>query len=360
METTRSGGIIPDEIAAGPAAIRQTIASAAEQVVAIADVLRKNGLRRIWIIGNGTSYHTSIYASGLARRLSGPDDPLMVSSTAGDFLAFRPRLDRRDAIVGISSSGEFRDVVSVFEAVHGLVPTIAIVHVAGSTLSRIADHVVLSAGGPSIMPVMTKTFSATLAASALLVTALLDQPLDAAVSGLRTAADVADDAIGMALPTIDGLVDLLTSTEHIFVVGGGLAFPAALEAALKLKEMALVHAEASETWEMMSGPATIVGPGSAVISLAPQGPGHAAMTALVQHCRDWGARTVEVAAERAVADSLLLPISGEADDTYAPLFVVPPIALLAFALARRGGTDPDQPGWVERYHQQGLRHILGS
>jgi glucosamine 6-phosphate synthetase-like amidotransferase/phosphosugar isomerase protein len=58
------------------------------------------------------------------------------------------------------------------------------------------------------------------------------------------------------------------------------------------------------------------------------------------------------------ADHLPLP-DGAAEDL-APLTTVAPIALLAFALARRRGLDPDRPGWVERYHRQGLRHIVGT
>jgi glucosamine 6-phosphate synthetase-like amidotransferase/phosphosugar isomerase protein len=57
--------------------------------------------------------------------------------------------------------------------------------------------------------------------------------------------------------------------------------------------------------------------------------------------------------------STLLPLPADAVEDHAPLTAVPPIAMLAFALARHRGYDPDHPAWVERYHSQGLRHILG-
>ena len=72
---------------------------------------------------------------------------------------------------------------------------------------------------------------------------------------------------------------------------------AALEGALKLKEMALVHAEGSESWEMASGGATLIGPTSTVIALAPYGPGREAVLDIERHCLDWGARVVEIAPE---------------------------------------------------------------
>ena len=137
------------------------------------------GIRRIWVIGNGTSYHSSLHAAGARpppRRAGRPDRDPGHRRRLPDL---PPALGPGDAIVGISASGEFRDVVGVFEEVRGRVPTVGIVHVPGSSLTRVADHVVLSAGGPSGAPVMTKTFSSTLVATILLAAILGDEPLAA-------------------------------------------------------------------------------------------------------------------------------------------------------------------------------------
>jgi glutamine---fructose-6-phosphate transaminase (isomerizing) len=353
-------GIIPSEILEGPAAIRATLAGADTTVRQTAQALRSSGVRRAWVIGNGTSYHSSLYATGLYRRFAGPDDPVVLAATAGDFRTFTPRLGAGDAVVGISSSGEFRDVVGVFEELRGRVPTVAVVHVRGSTLTRIADHVVVSSGGPSHVPVMTKTFSSTLTATTMLLSAFLGDAVVATVAnGLRRAADDSARAIEDAWPLVEDLARSLLRMEHLFVVGGGLAYPAAMEVALKLKEMALVHAEASETWEMAAGPATMVGAHTAVISLAPDGPARASTDDVVRHCADWGARIIEVAPSRAVTDSTLLALPAESDERFAVLTAVPPVALVAYALARLRGATPDRPSWTERYHSQGLTHIMG-
>ena len=353
-------GTIPSEILQGPAAIRATVDTTRAGARAVADALRGQGVRRIWVIGNGTSYHSALHAAGLARRLAGRDDPIAIPVTAGDFRTFRPRLGRGDAIVGISASGEFRDVLGVFEDVRGTIPTVGIVHVPGSSLTRIADHVVLSAGGASHAPVMTKTFSSTLSATILVLGAILGDEVEAEVTAaLLLAADHAEQAVADAWPVVEAIAAEIADAEHLFVVGGGLAYPAALEAALKLKEMALVHAEASETWEMASGSATIVGPGAVVVSLAPDGPGRAATDDVVRHCREWGARIIEVAPSRAVTDSSLLVVPAGVDERFAPLTMVPPVALLAYVLAGLRGATPDRPSWTERYHSQGLTHIVG-
>jgi glucosamine--fructose-6-phosphate aminotransferase (isomerizing) len=353
-------GIIPGEIAEGPDAIRRTVAEARPMSRDIAERLRGRGVRRIHVIGNGTSFHSSLAAATLYGRHADPGDPVVVPMTAGAFLTYPPALGDGDAIVGISASGEFRDVVAVAEGWRDRVPVVGIVHVPGSTLTRTATDVVMSSGGPSDVPVMTKTFSATLVATEMLLLDLLGPDrADRAIGEIVQAADHAETAIAAAGPLIDELAAELADAAHVFVVGSGLAHIAAMEAALKLKEMAIIHAEGTETWEMASGAATIVGPGTVVVALAPDGSGRAATADVVAHAAEWGARVIEVGPTLLAPGSTLLPLPADAVEDHAPLTAVPPIAMLAFALARHRGYDPDHPAWVERYHSQGLRHILG-
>jgi len=207
---------------------------------------------------------------------------------------------------------------------------------------------------------MTKTFAATLVATELVLAELLgDDRAETIRRAISLAADQAEVAIEAAGSRVAALADALVGAGHLFVVGSGGAYPAALESALKLKEMAIVHAEGTESWEMASGAATIVGVDSVVIALAPNGPGRAATVDVASHAAGWGARVIEVAPHSSVAGATLLPIPETAAEDYAPLTAVAPVALLAFVLARRRGHDPDHPGWVERYHSQGLWHIVG-
>jgi glucosamine--fructose-6-phosphate aminotransferase (isomerizing) len=353
-------GIVADEIRAGPDAIRATLAQSMPAARDAAAMLRERDARRVFVIGNGTSYHSALAASGLYARHAGPGDPVVVPLTAGAFRAYRPRLGPSDAVIGISASGEFVDVVAVAEDLHGKVPTVGVVHVPESRLARVADRLVVSSGGPSSAPVMTKTFSATLVAAELTLLALLGaEVLADGAAQIAEAADHAGAAIRAAEQGVDDAVDALERVEHVFVVGAGLAHVAGMEAALKLKEIALVHAEGGETWEATSGAATMIDDRAVVIALAPEGAGAEATRDLVRHVAGWGATTIEVATAAAVPSSLLLPIPAEAREDHAPLVAVPPVALAAYALARRRGIDADRPDWVARYHSQGLRHIVG-
>jgi glutamine---fructose-6-phosphate transaminase (isomerizing) len=348
------------EIREGPGAIRATLDQAGPSAADAVEDLRGRDLRRLFVIGNGTSYHSSLACATLYRRHAGPDDTAVVALTAGEFLTYQPALGAGDAVLGISASGEFRDVVAAADALRGRVPFVGVVHVPDSSLARSVGHLVVSAGGPSEVPVMTKTFSATLVAAELVVMGLLGPDrLEQAVGAIREAADHAERAIAAAEAIVAQLAEELATAEHVFVVGSGLGNVAALEAALKLKEMALVHAEATESWEMASGAATVIGPATVVVAIAPEGPGRPATADVVRHAAGWGARVVEVGPESMTPGSTLLPLAREAVEDHAPLTAVPPIALFATALARARGVDPDHPGWVERYHSQGLTHIVG-
>ena len=104
----------------------------------------------------------------------------------------------------------------------------------------------------------------------------------------------------------------------------------------------------------------MLGSGAVVIALAPAGPARGAVGELLGHAAAWGATTIEVGPGRLQAGSALLPLPATATEAHASLSAVPPVALLAFALARLRGANPDRPAWIERYHSQGLRHILGA
>jgi glucosamine--fructose-6-phosphate aminotransferase (isomerizing) len=351
--------MIPEEIVAGPGAIRATLVGTLPAARQAAADLRARGVRRLFVIGNGTSYHSSLAAATVYRHLATPDDPSIVPLTAADFATYPPAFGSRDALVGISASGEFREVVTAMRLARGQLPTIAIVHVPGSTLTVHADHVLVAMGGPSRVPVMTKTFSSTLTAACLLMAELLGGSralaLEARIEG---AAGDAAQAVADAMERVEALARRFGASEHIFVAGGGGAYPAALEGALKLKEMALVHAEAAETWEMTSGAATLIGPETTVIALEPAGRGRDAMQELVRHCAAWGSGLIEVTPDLAVAESGHLPIPTSADEELASLVAVPPVALFAYVLARQRGIDPNHPVWMERYLSQGLTHIV--
>jgi glucosamine--fructose-6-phosphate aminotransferase (isomerizing) len=350
--------LIPQEIDDTLAAIRATLADTRPAARQAAAALRARKMRRIFVIGNGTSLYTSMAATSTARVLAGPGDPFVLAVPAGEFRYFMPAVTAEDVVVGMSASGEFRDVLAVFEQLHGKCSLVGITHVPGSSISRLADHLLVSSGGPSRVPVMTKTYATTLTALHLLLLETF-AAAPAYFDDLAASAGRCEQALERVKKLLPDLVPAVAKYEHAFYFGAGNAFAAALEGALKMKEMALLHAEGSETWEMASGPATVVSDKTFCAALYTGDPSDASTEVTARHAHEWGAPVLEVG-PHSVAGGWHLAVAAPLHPAFASLSLVPPLALLAYRVARARGQNPNQPAWRERYYSQGMTHILGE
>ncbi len=341
-----------------PAAIRATLAETRPSAARAASAIWERSPRRVYVIGNGTSFYSALAASYTARALAGPEDPSVLAMMAGDFRYFTPALGAGDAVVGVTASGEFRDVLATFERLEGRCLRIGITHVPGSSITRLADATLIGGGGPSRVPVMTKTYASTLTATHLLMLELFSASRDY-FADLEASADRAAAAISEAEKSVPYLVPELSEVEHAFCFGAGNAYAAALEGALKLKEMPLLHAEGSETWEMASGPSTMVDERALCIALYNGSKGDESTAAVARHTREWGARVVDIGPERPTGD-MHLRVAVPQKEAFASLALVAPLYLLAYRVARARDIDPENPHWRERYHAQGMTHIVGG
>jgi glucosamine--fructose-6-phosphate aminotransferase (isomerizing) len=353
--TTEMISLEIDEI---PDAIRATLKDTRPSAQKAAEAIQKRFARRLFVIGNGTSLYTSMAGAYTARQLAGPNDPLVLAYPAGDFRYFMPALQSNDVIIGMSASGEFRDVLSVFERLRGKCLLVAITHVPGSSITHVADHILLSSGGPSHVPVMTKTYATTLTALHLLLMEVFQAPA-LYFDDLTTVADRCATAIGEAKRIIPDLIPIVSKFEHAFYFGAGNAYAASLEGALKMKEMAILHAEGSETWEMASGPATVVSEKSLCVALYTGEDSDSATANTAEHTRQWGARVLEVGPSAPTGD-WHLPVASSVVPSFSSLALLPPLALLAYRNAQARGFNPDKPAWRDRYVSQGMTHIIGG
>ena len=127
-------------------------------------------------------------------------------------------------------------------------------------------RITLPLSTPPGLPVMTKTYASTLTALHLLLLEIFNASASY-FDALAAVADICETALGEAKKIIPDLVPVISKFEHGFYFGAGNAYAASLEGALKMKEMAILHAEGSETWEMASGPATVVSEKSLCVAL---------------------------------------------------------------------------------------------
>ncbi len=360
--------IIPVEIHDTPQAIRDTVRETRLMAQEAAEKMRRWGekagaeAQRVYLIGNGTSLYSSIAAAYTARQFAKAGQPQTLPWPSGDFRYYMPALNPGDVVVGISASGEFRDVLAVFEQLEGKCLRVGITHVPGSSIIKVSDALLFSKGGPSRVPVMTKTYASTLAAAHLLMLAFYQAPGEA-IDDLLHAADLTEAAVKAADERVPEIVEAWKKYEHAFYFGGGPGYAACLEAALKMKEMALLHAEGNESWEVASGAATLIGPQSFCVALDSGGAGQPGTRDLALQVQQWGAPLLTVGPENFAAEGKAayhLPARLPAYECFASLVLVPPAALLAYRLARARGYNPDRPSWRERYLAQGMAHILGE
>ncbi len=333
--------IIPDEIAETPAAIQATIDETAPTAKRAAGIMHERQAQRIFLVGNGTSWYSSMAAAYTGRALS-TANTLVLAMPAGDFRYYMPKLNGRDIVVGMSASGEFRDVLSIFQTLEGRALRVGITHVPDSSLTRLSDVTLLSGGGPSHAPVMTKTYASTLAAAHLLLMEFFEAG-NSVYDALRSVPGLCAQALDQANPLIPELASEFSQYEHAFYFGAGCGYAAALETALKMKEMALLHAEGSETWEMASGPATIVGAHTFCAALYTGEATDASTGEVAGHAVQWQAPLLEVG-PRAQHGGWHLPVPVSSFAPFASLTLVPPLALLAYRVARLRGANSRPAG----------------
>jgi glutamine---fructose-6-phosphate transaminase (isomerizing) len=240
-------------------------------------------------------------------------------------------------VVSVSQSGKSPDIVALQAAAKAAGAfAVAIVNVADSPLAAGADAVLPLHAGPERSVAATKSFLSSAAVLAALVAEWRD---DAA---LRAATRALPEAFARALDADwSHAIPELVTAQSAYVVGRGPGLPVAAEAALKLKETAMLHAEAFSGAEVMHGPLQLVQPVFPVIAFHPRDAAHAAMTESNARLKATGARLFTIEDGPAAPDRLPCPSCGAA-----LLDTLPMLAAfydLAEKVARARGLDPDRP-----------------
>ena len=315
-----------------PGALAETVA-AADGVAAAADLLRTPGVERIVATGNGAAYYVA-HALWLAALESERRGPPIVAVPCG--VAVRPSFRWRpgDAVLAVSSSGEFRDVVELARAAAGR-PCVAVTASADSSLAAAADACVVQRVSSQRAVTHTQAIAGAYACGLAVWAALTgDDELASLIAGAPAAAGAAvAEAEGWGAERLSGL-DRPTAAV---AAGGGPAWAAALELALMLKEVARIPAEGVETREGATSAMFGLGPGQLMVGLDPAGDPHG--DEALRLCVATGAAT------------LRLPAVYDADPRLAPITTLPAAAALAAELAVAGGHDVDQPAWTDAYYE---------
>jgi glucosamine--fructose-6-phosphate aminotransferase (isomerizing) len=256
--------------------------------------------------------------------------------------------------VGLSQSGRTEEIVETLQWARDCgASVVGITNGAGSPLAELADVALVTEAGREQAVPATKTFTCQLAALAVLAIGL-GADLDA--GQLKQVPAMIEDLLAAATTPgygIEPVVAELAGVDGLMVSARGLAYSAALELALKIKEACYLHAMGISWADLQHGPIAVVDAKTpAVIMAADSGPTQAAAVALAKRVTGAGARAYAIGggAELAAVSSRALA-GPELPEWLAPLGLIVPGQILTEALSRRLGIDPDNPRGLSKVTQ---------
>ena len=309
---------------------------------------------KVVIVACGTAYHAGLLAKYAIEHWTRIPCEVEVAS---EFRYRDPILTRQTLVLAISQSGETMDtLMAVRHAKDQQARVLAICNVNGSALPRESDAVVYTHAGPEVAVASTKAFLTQLVAVQLVALYL------AQVRGTKWGEEIAGhvrelaampEKVDRVLDTVEPvrrLARTLGNAKAVLFLGRHVGFPVALEGALKLKELAYMHAEGFPAGELKHGPIALVEPGLPVVVVVPsprsRGVLHDKVVSNIQEVRARGAHTIVIAEE---GDETVVPYADTLVRVPAvptllqPIVSVVPLQVLACEMATVKGYDVDQP-----------------
>ncbi|HOB56433.1 MAG: glutamine--fructose-6-phosphate transaminase (isomerizing) [Microbacteriaceae bacterium] len=269
-----------------------------------------------------------------------------------------PILTERTLVISISQSGETMDtLVAVQHATAAGARVLSVCNTQGATIPRESQAVVYTHAGPEVAVASTKAFVAQVTALYLIGLhlagvrgTLTDDQIRENVVELQAIPDKIAEVLSVSQAEIGQLAHWMTDTQSVLFLGRNVGYPVALEGALKLKELAYIHAEGFAAGELKHGPIALIEPGQAVIVVvpSPRDPNslHPKVISNIQEIRARGARVIAIAEK---GDAAVLPFADEvipiplAGSLFEPLLAVVPLHIFGMELASAKGLDVDQP-----------------
>ncbi|MEM2048168.1 MAG: glutamine--fructose-6-phosphate transaminase (isomerizing) [Candidatus Nitrosocaldus sp.] len=300
---------------------------------------------RIIVTGSGSSYHAALIAKHLFSKLCMLSCDAIVASEfiySIDAYAYANNVSK-PLLIAISQSGETADVLNAVRIARGKNFKIAsIVNAPLSTLARASDTYLSINAGPEIGVAATKSFTAQMA---LLYRISIEVARDKGMS--PPALDIGSSNLYVerilgAEAYISDVAESIKNVNSIYIIAKGIHHAIALEGALKLKELAYVHAEGIHAGELKHGPLALIDGKSIVIALNPMDDTYGEMLTSIHEAKARGACIIGVSDSRCSMYDFTLAIP-RVDRLLYPLYEVIPLQLLAYHMALKRNCNPDYP-----------------
>ncbi len=307
-------------------------------------------VQHVQIIACGTSYHAGMVARYWFESLS--EIPCDVE-LASEFRYRKSVVRPGSLIIMLSQSGETADTLAALRLSKtlGYIGSLVVCNVAGSSLVRESDLVLMTKAGTEIGVASTKAFTTQLVVLLMLVVHL---------GRLKNMNESTEHHIALALQTlslriekillIDKKIKILaedfSNKQHALFLGRGAHYPVAMEGALKLKEISYIHAEAYAGGELKHGPLALIDPDMPVIVVAPNNQLLEKLKSNIEAVRARGGRLYIFADQDAgfiSAEGVIVVSVPYIEDVVAPILYTVPLQLLSYHVGLIKGTDVDQP-----------------
>jgi len=330
-----------------------------EQPKAISDTLigRLDGLNlklrfkkfeKIVIIACGTAYNAGLVGKYAIEKWG--QIPVDVE-LASEYRYREPSLDKKTLVIPISQSGETMDTLMALRYAKSKGATIfSVCNTNGSTIGRESDAVLYTHAGPEIAVASTKAFATQLIAMYLIgleIGKSLDNLSKKEVNAIVEQLSALPAKVEQVLETVEPLRELtrkFKDAESVLFLGRHVGYPTALEGALKLKELAYMHAEGFAGGELKHGPIALIDKGTPVVAIMPAEHSVLAekMVSNIQEVKARGAVVIAISEFDYVGADHLIRIP-KIDQLLQPVLAVVPLQVIAYEMAVARGNDVDQP-----------------
>jgi glucosamine--fructose-6-phosphate aminotransferase (isomerizing) len=354
IEMAQKGGyphFMLKEIHEQPRALQDTLRISPSDYEAFSEILHNH--ENILLIAAGTSFHATLAAKYMFSKIANRLVHGVIASEGADTTA--TSLGEETAVVAVTQSGETIDTLHAVKHLKNQGSTIlAITNTVGSSITRMADTVLYTQAGPEIGVAATKTFATQLASLSSLSIHL------GALSGAQKTSEqrqllnalnqfpnLIESVIRNQESMIKAAAQQYITKSNFFFLGRGISTATAMEGALKIKEIAYVHAEGYPAGESKHGPIALVEPGFPVIFVAPNDETRRHLEGNIMEMKARGAQIISVCSADdkpiiSLSDQAIsLPLLPSLD--FSPICYVVPLQLLAYYAAILRGHNPDQP-----------------
>ena len=304
-----------------------------------------NTPKKVLFLGCGTAYHASLLGAHFFSEIS----DCTVSANVASEVNFRHSPPSQSWAILLTQSGETIDTISAARSAKSAgYFTIAITNNTDSTITRIIDQNIYTKAGLEVSVAATKTFIAQLMGIYLLGLTLFPPPkntLHHLLGELRLLPGKVQRVLDMT-EDIKKVSQMLASYENIFFVGKGISYPVALEGALKLKEIAYIHAEGYPAGELKHGPFALLDKNTPVIAILPKDETYRRMFSTIKEIKARGAPVIVISnfdnddIPQLVDSVLTLPST---EPMFSPVIQSVALQLLAYFCACERGYPVDRP-----------------